>query len=872
LFVKQFVSFVRDGEKPIWFSHPNPEEALMQKRLTTFVVPVLAVFAALVGNVHAQPLILKQTFLNPTPALNEFFGQSVAGFGNNVVIGAPGTSDGGAAYLLDSATGSVILNFVNPTPEAGDNFGYAVATFGNNVLISAPFDNTAGTQAGAAYLFDGTTGALLQTFLNPTPAPPFPDQFGLSVSGIGNTAIIGAPNDDAGATDSGVAYVFDSLTGSLLQTLLNPAPASGDQFGAAVAVVGSNVLVGTPLDGTTDIGVAYLFASASGSLLLTIANPAPENMDRFGNAVAAAGNDLVVAARLDNPGGINDAGSVYLFSGTTGTLLQTFTNPAAAPNDRFGVSVSASGTTIVVLVGAGEDDAGASNAGSAYLFDGTTGALVQSFTNPTPESGDQFGVSVASFGDNVLVGAPFDNSGGFNNSGAAYLYGPANQPPLANAGADQTVECTSPTGAQVTLDGSASSDPDLDALTYTWRENGNVIAGPTSSPTSQATFALGSHTVELTVDDGKGETDTDEVSITVVDTAPPSITLNGDNPMTLECHVDSYTELSATVSDACDPSPTFAMSGTVDVNVVGAYTITYSASDASGNSSSTTRTVNVVDTTPPVITLKQSITLWPPNHKYTKIDLDEMVASVSDGCAGSIAISEVLITSASSDEPEDAPGGYCCNFFFNHICWNGDGSTDDDIVIDDDCQYVKLRAERNAWGNGRVYTVNLQVSDPSGNVATAAFKVTVPKNSYGCGAPVDDGPVYTVNSNCAGSSSPSVTSNDVEDEPSTQEETAGTQTSIMPDGFALLQNYPNPFNPETQIRFELPDARHVVIKIFNSLGSEVRTLADGEYAAGRHELRWDGQNAQGEKVPSGVYFYQMRSSNFKETKSMLLAK
>ncbi len=97
-----------------------------------------------------------------------------------------------------------------------------------------------------------------------------------------------------------------------------------------------------------------------------------------------------------------------------------------------------------------------------------------------------------------------------------------------------------------------------------------------------------------------------------------------------------------------------------------------------------------------------------------------------------------------------------------------------------------------------------------------------------------------------------------------------TDNDNRPNNFALVQNYPNPFNPSTKIRYAIPllgGARGglVTIKIFDVLGNEIETLVNEEKSPGTYEITW---NAVG--LPSGVYFYQLRSGEFVETKKMLL--
>lgn len=182
-----------------------------------------------------------------------------------------------------------------------------------------------------------------------------------------------------------------------------------------------------------------------------------------------------------------------------------------------------------------------------------------------------------------------------------------NNPPTANAGPDQTLEATSPAGAIVSLDGTNSSDPG-DALTFFWSAPGIAFDDPTST-TPTATFPLGITTVTLTVTDQGGLSDTDTVDITIMDTTPP--TLTAPSPITLECNttggiptsdpaVQAWLNL-ATATDIVDPSPTLT-NDAPSFCALGDTVVTFTATDFSGNSTSTSSTITVVDTTAPTVT------------------------------------------------------------------------------------------------------------------------------------------------------------------------------------------------------------------------------------------------------------------------------
>ncbi len=92
----------------------------------------------------------------------------------------------------------------------------------------------------------------------------------------------------------------------------------------------------------------------------------------------------------------------------------------------------------------------------------------------------------------------------------------------------------------------------------------------------------------------------------------------------------------------------------------------------------------------------------------------------------------------------------------------------------------------------------------------------------------------------------------------------------IPGSPTLYPNYPNPFNPETEIRFALTRSSHVVINIYNTLGQQIGTLIDTEYAAGFHSVRWDGKDRNGSPVSSGVYLYQIQAGEFSQVRKMSL--
>ncbi len=244
--------------------------------------------------------------------------------------------------------------------------------------------------------------------------------FGYSVAISGTTAIVGAAGNDDYGTSSGSAYLFDITTGLQLFKLLPDDGQEGEGFGHSVAISGTTAIIGTPGDDDNGFasGSAYLFDINTGLQLFKLLPDDGDQLDQFGFFVAISGTTAIIGAPQDNDNG-NAAGSAYLYDITTGLQLFKLLPDDGDQIDLFGYSVAISGTT--AIVGAWRDEDNGSNSGSAYLFDITTGLQLFKLLPDDGAVNDEFGWSVAISGTTAIVGAWRDDDDGFD-TGSAYLF------------------------------------------------------------------------------------------------------------------------------------------------------------------------------------------------------------------------------------------------------------------------------------------------------------------------------------------------------------------------------------------------------------------------------------------------------------------
>ena len=380
----------------------------------------------LVDAAHAEdpPYRFQHIIVNPTPPASSYdaFGFNIATIGDDIIVGSshdnPAEGEAQAVYIFDGDTGEVLQTLYNPTPSELDSFGHAVATDGSSIFASSPTDEVVAPNSGAVYMFDPQTGNLLRTFKKPTPSED--DYFGDHIAVKDELLLVGSTYDDAGGVDAGAAYLFNTQTGDLVHTFLNPTPAAEDRFGRSCTFVGNNVLIGAPWAKVNGVfqGEAYLFDYTTGDLIATLHKPEGISGTNYGYSSASNDDTFIVGSIGEIVDGIH-SGAAHLYDGQTGDFIRTFQNPTPGDGDWFGHSFAY--LDDYMLIGAPSDDTVGVDSGAVYLFDTTTGDLLHTFFHPYPSQDERLGFAIALTSQKLVFSAILDSTAGFW-AGAVLMY------------------------------------------------------------------------------------------------------------------------------------------------------------------------------------------------------------------------------------------------------------------------------------------------------------------------------------------------------------------------------------------------------------------------------------------------------------------
>jgi len=351
---------------------------------------------------------------SPSPAMDEQYGVGLAMGESNLAVGSfrDNVSYGhdGRVYLYNGDTGAYVRTIHGPNSSQNGAFGWSIALDGDLLLVGSYADFNVNNASGAGYLFNANTGALLADFVSQIGQSS--DAAGWSVAMQGALALVGAPGYDGGAADGGGVHAYSTELLFQITTILPDIPIADERFGWSVAIDGDYIVVGAPhqFDSPTETGSVYVFDVNTGVQLHRIIPAGAVPGDLVGLSVDISEGVIAIGAPFSDAGAV-DAGVVYLYDASSGTLIDTYNAPNPGLFNSFGESVSIEAGTLIVG-SIGRDQSG-QNTGSVFIYssDGTYEVTPQFI----PEF-QEFGRRVV-INDGRIAGA---GTGGFGSDTAGY--------------------------------------------------------------------------------------------------------------------------------------------------------------------------------------------------------------------------------------------------------------------------------------------------------------------------------------------------------------------------------------------------------------------------------------------------------------------
>jgi len=351
-------------------------------------------------------------------------------------------TDSGAAYIYERNFGGhdnwgEVKKLKASDAQGWDYFGISVAIDGDYIVVGANREDGAGNTRGAAYIYERNFGGqdnwgevkkLTASDAGDT------DFFGNSVAIDGDFIVVGAFYEDDAGSDSGAAYIYERNSGGQdnwgeVKKLTASDAQADDRFGWSVAIYGDFIIVGAYYEdgGGTDLGAAYIFNRNSGGQdnwgeVKKLTASDAEDYDWYGSTVAIDGDHIVIGAYREN----STRGAVYIYDRNSGGQDNWGEVKKLIGEDysNFGFSVALSGDYLAV--GANFEDGSGLRQGAAYIFYRNSGGQdnwgeVMRLTALDAQDEDRYGGSVDIDGDYVVVGAEQEDGLG-TDRGAIYIF------------------------------------------------------------------------------------------------------------------------------------------------------------------------------------------------------------------------------------------------------------------------------------------------------------------------------------------------------------------------------------------------------------------------------------------------------------------
>ena len=382
-----------------------------------------------------------KTIQAPEPTWFGGFGLETAFFEDGIVIGewqgdVGGISSAGRAYIYDTDWDLISILQI-PTPRETEHFGRDIDALGDIIVVGCPGFNIDDLRdAGRLYVFntDGTPLTVLQS-----PDPMEWGVFGTEVA-LGKDVILVAElgGMEQGFIHSGSVYEY-THEGVLIRNVTSPEMKPEGRFGQSLVADDNYILVGEPgqiADGRpVDIGSVYVY-DYDWNLVTTLQSPDQLERSFYGFSTSISNDYFVIGEHWATVEGHEKAGRAHIYD-TDWNLVATLQSPTPEDNAEFGRDVVIKDN--MVVVGERRGDVESMNEGKAYVFD-LEGDLISTLISPAPFPGNQFGYSVETDGEIIVVCEADVEAGGVSKAGKVHVFSLG--APAVEAPAETTAETT----------------------------------------------------------------------------------------------------------------------------------------------------------------------------------------------------------------------------------------------------------------------------------------------------------------------------------------------------------------------------------------------------------------------------------------------
>ncbi len=629
------------------------------------------------------------------------FGASISYQDTLIAIGAPQENTyTGSIYIFKNKgkNYSQISKIVASDGANYSSFGNSVSLNKNMILVgSLTKDNF----KGEAYFYRYRNNQWEEEILQPANLDAY-DRYGYSVSLSDSFGVISAPYDDDANTNAGKVYIYkyDKSKDSLIfqEAIVTPDKEASQYFGTSVIITDKRLYVGSEgFDNTgTDIGRVYIYKYDGTSWVLEAKlDPDLVNSSQFGHSLALKDSTLFVGANLEPNSIGSQGGDIYIFQKSSNQWDRTnkLIPATGSSKEKFGSSMYIHGDTLAISAPNYEENSNAIGAVYVYLDSSSTWVQRAFLKSKTPKDGDNFGASVCIIKDNILVGAPGDDSAA-TDAGALYNFLPA--PHIWQQPTQLLNECSGNV-KDLTITGF-----NIDSVRWQKSNNGiyflNLKDDSFYINTDKKTMSiivspLFDSTYNRCMLYNKYYQLASEKSFLTLEKNPPIPNKIPLDTVFGQCSVSITTNPTAT--DECDANVIASTDSALSYNTQGIYKIVWKYTDPNNNSSFQTQVVVVDDTTKPKISLNTDTIFVMASsdgfyHVTTKI-LDPI--SYSDNCSGNITLSNNF-NSKSTLEGESIAAPDTIKIIWTADDNHGNVSIDSEIVVVSD--YVQNIEELNA--------------------------------------------------------------------------------------------------------------------------------------------------------------------------------